>query len=161
MWSAARSACAAMVSAGFTAADDGKNDASITNKFSTSCDRHQVSSTDVVGSVPNTAVPHWWVVLTTPREIGTTYQNPTLRNNRLVTEISSRCASAFSGSHRSRICPSLVMVTRLLGLGKSSVITSHSTPLENQKSYAACGTQRANRGPYRDLAISACARPCD
>jgi hypothetical protein len=34
MWSATRIACAAMVSAGLTAADEGKNEASTTNRFS-------------------------------------------------------------------------------------------------------------------------------
>src|SRR5215468_2711533 len=62
MWSATRSACATIVSAGFTAADDGKNDASTTNRFSTSCARQNGSSTDVRGSVPKTIVPHWCVV---------------------------------------------------------------------------------------------------
>src|SRR2546423_180988 len=38
MWSATRIACAAMVSAGFTAAEDGKKEASTTNKFSWSKD---------------------------------------------------------------------------------------------------------------------------
>ena len=58
MWSATRSACAMIVSPGFTAADDGKNDASTTYRFSTSCARQYVSRTDALGSVPNTSVPH-------------------------------------------------------------------------------------------------------
>ena len=57
---------------GFTAADDGKNDASTTKRFSTSCDRQNGSSTDVRGSVPNTSVPHWCVVLRTPTECANT-----------------------------------------------------------------------------------------
>lgn len=47
-----------IVSPGFTAADDGKNEASTTNRFSTSCVRQNVSSTDSFGFVPNTSVPH-------------------------------------------------------------------------------------------------------
>ena len=39
-----------IVSAGLTAADDGKNDASTTNRFSTSCARQNGSRTDAVGS---------------------------------------------------------------------------------------------------------------
>ncbi len=62
MWSATRKACAAIVSAGLTAADEGKNEASTTKRFSTSCVRQNGSSTDVRGPVPKHSVPHWWVV---------------------------------------------------------------------------------------------------
>ena len=72
MWSATRSACATIVSAGFTAADEGKNDASTTNRFSTSCARQNGSSTDARGSVPNTSVPHWCVVFFAPCECAKT-----------------------------------------------------------------------------------------
>src|SRR5688572_13709010 len=58
MWSATRSACAAIVSAGLTAADEGKNDASTTKRFSTSCVRHNVFNTDDRASVPKHIVPH-------------------------------------------------------------------------------------------------------
>ncbi|MEI6536450.1 MAG: hypothetical protein WCN98_13975, partial [Verrucomicrobiaceae bacterium] len=59
MWEAALRACAAIVRAGFTAADDGKNEASITNRLRWSQLRQKGSSTEVWGSVPNRAVPHW------------------------------------------------------------------------------------------------------
>jgi hypothetical protein len=62
MCSATRNACAAIVSPGFTAADEGKNEASTTNKFGTSCVRQYGSSTDVRGSPPKQSVPHWCVV---------------------------------------------------------------------------------------------------
>ena len=50
-----------MVSAGFTAADDGKNDASTTNRLSTSCARQKLSSTDVRS--PQVAHTNDWLVL--------------------------------------------------------------------------------------------------
>src|SRR5205085_4581280 len=68
MWSATRSACATIVRPGFTAADEGKNDASTTKRFSTSWVRQNGSSTDARGSVPNTSVPHWCVVFFGPDE---------------------------------------------------------------------------------------------
>ena len=58
-WSATRSACAAMVSAGLTAAELGRKAASTTNRFEWSWARQNGSSADVAGSVPNRTVPHW------------------------------------------------------------------------------------------------------
>src|SRR5205085_999477 len=68
MWSATRSAWATMVRPGLTAPDEGKNDASTTNRFSTSCARQNESSTEVRGSVPKQSVPHWCVVFFAPAE---------------------------------------------------------------------------------------------
>ena len=65
-----------MVSAGFTAAEEGKNDASTTNRLSTSWLRHHGSSTDVLGSSPKTSVPHWWVVFLPLCEWAMTTQKP-------------------------------------------------------------------------------------
>lgn len=47
-----------MVSAGFIAAEEGKKPPSTTHRLSSSCTRHQGSSTLVVGSLPATTVPH-------------------------------------------------------------------------------------------------------
>ena len=52
-----------MVSAGFIAAEDGKKPPSTTHRFSTSCARHQGSSTLAAGSCPATTVPHWWLFM--------------------------------------------------------------------------------------------------
>jgi hypothetical protein len=49
-----------IVSAGFTAPDDGKKLASTTYRFSTSCALQSRSSADVAGSSPNRIVPFWW-----------------------------------------------------------------------------------------------------
>ena len=68
MWSATRSACATIVRPGFTAADEGKNEASTTKRLATSCARQTGSSTDVRGSPPKTSVPHWCVVFRVPSE---------------------------------------------------------------------------------------------
>src|SRR5262245_16044557 len=76
MGSAVRSACATIVNPGLTAADEGKNDASTTNRFRRSCARQNGSSTEVRGSFPKTSVPHWCVVLRLPCECFTTIQNP-------------------------------------------------------------------------------------
>ena len=65
-----------IVNPGFTAADDGKNDASTTNKFGTSWARQKGSSTDRRGSVPKQNVPHWCVVFLVPSECFTTGPNP-------------------------------------------------------------------------------------
>ncbi len=46
MWSATRRACAAIVRPGFTAADDGKKEASTTKRFAMSWVRQNGSSTD-------------------------------------------------------------------------------------------------------------------
>lgn len=54
-----RRAWAAIVSAGFIAADDGKWPPSITQRLSRSCALHHGSSTLVAGSAPATTVPHW------------------------------------------------------------------------------------------------------
>src|SRR4051812_37491586 len=74
IWSAARNACATMVRPGLTAADEGKKEASTTNRFPTSCARQKGSSTERRGSVPKTIVPHWCVVLRLPCECLTTSQ---------------------------------------------------------------------------------------
>ena len=86
-----------MVSAGFTAADEGKNDASTTNRFSTSCVRQNGSSTDVARIVPNTSVPHWCVVFALPCECLTTAQKPSRRRMRLVSLTSLPCARRLFG----------------------------------------------------------------
>ena len=52
-----------MVSDGFMAALEGKNDASTTYKLSTSHALHSGSSTDVAGSLPKQSVPHWWLLV--------------------------------------------------------------------------------------------------
>src|SRR5581483_3186995 len=57
-WWPTRSACAAMVSAGLTAAEDGKNPASTTYKLSWSQALHQGSSAERAGSSPKRTVPH-------------------------------------------------------------------------------------------------------
>ena len=58
MWSATRSACAAIVSDGLTAADVGRKEASTTNRFGWSQARQKGSSGDVAGSDPMRTVPH-------------------------------------------------------------------------------------------------------
>jgi len=97
IWSATRSACAMMVSAGFTAADDGKNDASTTNRFSTSCVRQNGSSTDVFGSAPKHNVPHWWVVLRLLCECVITIQKPRRFRMRVVSLTSRAWARTLFG----------------------------------------------------------------
>src|SRR5262249_22478585 len=54
-----RSAFAMIVSAGFTAADDGKKLPSTTYKLSSSCALQLTSSADVFGSRPKRTVPFW------------------------------------------------------------------------------------------------------
>src|SRR5207244_4157527 len=54
-----RKACAAIVSAGFTAADDGKKLASTTYRLSWSHALHIGSSAEVAGCAPKRTVPHW------------------------------------------------------------------------------------------------------
>src|SRR5271167_1340325 len=51
MWSATRIACAAMVSAGLVAADDGKKEASTTNRFSWSKERQNSFRAALLGSL--------------------------------------------------------------------------------------------------------------
>ena len=58
MCSATRIACAAMVSAGLTAADDGKKEASTTNRLSCSKARQNSFRAAVLGSLPKRTVPH-------------------------------------------------------------------------------------------------------
>ena len=57
-WFPTRNACAATVSAGFTAADDGKKPASTTYRFSWSQALQSGSSAEVAGSMPKRTVPH-------------------------------------------------------------------------------------------------------
>src|SRR5687767_9242544 len=97
IWSATLSACAAIVSPGLTAADEGKNEASTTNRFPISCARQYGSSTECRGSVPKHTVPHWCVVFRPPCECLTTHQKPSRRSIRLVSFTSRRCALRLLG----------------------------------------------------------------
>ena len=86
-----------IVSPGFTAADEGKNEASTTKRFSTSWARQNGSSTESRGSVPNTSVPHWCVVFLLPCECVTTIQKPSRRRMRFVSSTSVRCGLRLFG----------------------------------------------------------------
>lgn len=55
-----RNALAMIVSEGFTAPLEQKNDPSTKYKLSTSCARQSVFNTLLFGSVPNLHVPFWW-----------------------------------------------------------------------------------------------------
>src|SRR5688500_20182292 len=107
-----------MVSAGLTAADEGKNDASTTKRFDTSCALQYGSSTDVRGSLLKTRVPHWCVVFLAPCECFTISQNPSRRRIRSVSFTSRRCALMMLGRLRTRITPYDPLMKRLSGLGK-------------------------------------------
>lgn len=65
--SATRRARDATVSAGFTAAEDGKGEESTIQRLSTSWDLQYGSTTLVAGSTPMRAVPHWWDDASMPR----------------------------------------------------------------------------------------------
>jgi hypothetical protein len=66
MVGATRSALAAMVKAGLSAAEDGKKLPSTTNKLLMSWLRQSGSRTFADGSVPATAVPHMWELVAMP-----------------------------------------------------------------------------------------------
>src|SRR5262249_57152763 len=61
-WSPTRSAFAIAVSAGLTAADDGKKLVSTTYRLSRSWAFQSTSRTDVLGSFPKRAVPQLWAM---------------------------------------------------------------------------------------------------
>ena len=86
-----------IVSPGFTAADEGKNDASTTKRLEMSCARQNGSSTDRRESVPKQSVPHWCVVLRLPCECVTTIQNPRRRRILAVSFTSVRCGARLLG----------------------------------------------------------------
>ena len=83
MWSAVRSACAAMVSAGFTAAEVGRKLASTTKRFGWSWLRQKASTTLVAGSVPIRAVPHWCDGVRRSKGFESTSGKPARRSTRL------------------------------------------------------------------------------
>ena len=95
MWSAARSACAAMVRAGFTAAEVGRKLASTTNRFGWSWLRQKVSTTLVAGSLPMRAVPHWCEGVRRSKGFESTTGKPARRSTALSLATRASCASQF------------------------------------------------------------------
>jgi hypothetical protein len=55
-----------MVSTGLEAVDDEKIELSTIQRLSRSCERQFLSTTEVLGSVPATAVPHMWEFVAMP-----------------------------------------------------------------------------------------------
>ncbi len=155
MWSATRSACATMVRPGLTAADEGKNDASTTKRFATSCVRHQGSSTDVRGSVPNAeraALVRGVLALVRVRH-HFPESEPVQDARRLLDERvrAPRGCSDGSAAGCARPRPT---VTRLSSRGRSSDIASQSTPRATQASYAHTGIH-GNHGLRHDAVRAA------
>src|SRR5205823_4869970 len=94
IWSATRIACAAIVSAGFTAADDGRKEASTTNKFSWSKDRQNSFRAALPGSLPTGKSARYTGGLWVGKFIKTcTYQ-----------KVVTNEASAMIGEYCSRLC---------------------------------------------------------
>src|ERR1700722_614442 len=119
IWSEARSAWAAIVSAGFTAADDGRNEASIKNKFLWSWLRQNGSNADVAGSVPKRIVPHWCDVECFKRGFVNTIGYPQALNNDAIFFTSWVWTFRLFRRVASWIIPPF-KTTRLSGSGRSS-----------------------------------------
>ncbi len=121
MWSATRSACAAIVSAGLTAADVGRKLASTTNRFGWSKARQKTSSGASLGSLPIRTVPHWCDGVRLSKARDTTSGKPALRSTCLSLATSRSCASQLLRTHfKTMRSPSTM--TRLSGDGRSSLM---------------------------------------
>ena len=143
MWSATRSACATIVSPGLTAADDGKNDASTTNRFSTSWARQNGSSTDVarIGAEHQRAA----LVRGVPAAVRVRHDQPEAEppQDALGLRRPARwCAAGCSAGSAAGCGRRVRRVTRLSRRGRSSDITSQSTP---RATHALVGPQRNPR----------------
>jgi len=89
---------AAMVKAGFTAAEVGRKLASTTNRFGTSKALQKGSSGAWAGSFPMRIVPHWCDGVRRSNGLASTIGNPAARNtSRIFVDCGPRKASAVKG----------------------------------------------------------------
>src|SRR5215471_11879819 len=116
-----------MVSAGLSAAEDGKKLASTTYRLSWSQARQCGSSTDAAGSVPKRAVPHWCEGVSVPNGLDSTIGKPVSLSSRFATSTHFRCDCKLLRFQLSWIAPSLRRTTLLSRWARSSDITYQST----------------------------------
>lgn len=119
---AIRSAFAAIVSAGLTAAEDGNQELSATQRLSSSCALQSGPTTLVAGSSPATAVPHWCELTAMPIRRVKTRGKPARRIMAVARRTSSRCGGRFTGRQCTSTRSLGPTVTRLSGTGRSSLV---------------------------------------
>src|SRR4030095_237547 len=106
---------------------EGKKLASTTYRFSWSHARQLGSSTEVAGSVPKRAVPHWCDGVSVPNGLDSTIGKPTSLSSFFATSTQRRCAGRLLRFQLSWMAPSLRSVTLLSTCPRSSDMTYQST----------------------------------